>query len=403
MATARRAASDLAHMQLSWHEDDSPHACSAEGDCCFPSRFLLVHKEHEEERMVPLIVELIRWIVDNVMRARSSSSSVSLVIWVHTSLKEHLEALLRAKDQSAIRYWADDTQFYRDGDESKQINDYNISNSNSNNDSNFPSTSIDLIISLGGDGTVLKAAWLFQGIVPPILPFHLGTLGFLTVFDFDQFPSTLDRVLRVSERRTSGPLATTTTNEDHPAVRVNIRMRLECVIVRVSPDGSTLEPLRSCHVLNEIVIERGPSPVMATLELVGDGLLLTTVHADGLIIATPTGSTAYSLSAGGPLVHPGAPALLVTPICPHTLSFRPFMLPDTMGLQVSLGAASRATAWVSFDGRARFEIGPDERVLIQSSAYPVPTVCFRDQTADWFGGLSRCLFWNERYQKSPLA
>lgn len=90
--------------------------------------------------------------------------------------------------------------------------------------------------------------------------------------------------------------------------------------------------------------------------LAGDDHHLTTVQADGLCVATPTGSTAYSLSAGGSLVHPGIPALLISPICPHTLSFRPMLLPDGMELRVCVPYNSRSTAWASFDGRGRVEL-----------------------------------------------
>ena len=95
---------------------------------------------------------------------------------------------------------------------------------------------------------------------------------------------------------------------------------------------------------------------MSLLELFGDNNHLTTVQADGLVIATPTGSTAYSVSAGGSLVHPEISALLITPICPHTLSFRPMLLPDSMELRVCVPYNSRSTAWASFDGRNRIEL-----------------------------------------------
>src|SRR5258706_15175537 len=88
----------------------------------------------------------------------------------------------------------------------------------------------------------------------------------------------------------------------------------------------------------------------------GDEHHMTTVQADGLGIATPTGSTAYSLSAGGALVHPEIPAILISPICPHTLSFRPMLLPDTMELRICVPVNSRSTAWASFDGRGRVEL-----------------------------------------------
>ena len=100
------------------------------------------------------------------------------------------------------------------------------------------------------------------------------------------------------------------------------------------------------HVLNELTIDRGPSAFISMLEVFGDNSLLTVAQADGLIIATPTGSTAYSLSAGGSLVYPSVNAIAVTPICPHTLSFRPIILPDSMKLKVKVPLNSRALSLI---------------------------------------------------------
>ncbi|KAJ2788349.1 hypothetical protein H4R21_007026, partial [Coemansia helicoidea] len=159
----------------------------------------------------------------------------------------------------------------------------------------------------------------------------------------------------------------------------------------------------SFQVLNEVVVDRGPSPYLSQIELYGDGAHLTTVEADGLCLATPTGSTAYSLAAGGSLVHPEIPAILVTPICPHTLSFRPMLLPDSMVLRVVLPPDSRNTAWASFDGRHRIELGRGDHIQITASKYPLPTVCAsQSQTQDWMASLSRCLNWNERKRQKKF-
>ncbi|KAJ1907450.1 hypothetical protein LPJ81_000750, partial [Coemansia sp. IMI 209127] len=158
------------------------------------------------------------------------------------------------------------------------------------------------------------------------------------------------------------------------------------------------------QVMNEVVVDRGPSPYLSQLELYGDGNHLTTVEADGLCLATPTGSTAYSLAAGGSLVHPEIPAVLVTPICPHTLSFRPMLLPDTMVLRVVLPPDSRNTAWASFDGRHRTELRRGDHIQITASKYPLPTVCAsQSQTQDWMSSLSRCLHWNERKRQKKFG
>jgi NAD+ kinase len=107
-----------------------------------------------------------------------------------------------------------------------------------------------------------------------------------------------------------------------------------------------------------------------------------------------TGSTAYSLSAGGSLVHPDIPAILLTPICPHTLSFRPMVLSDTMLLRVSIPRNSRATAYCSFDGKGRVELKQGDHVTIAASQYPFPTVV--KSGSEWFNSVSRTLRWNTR-------
>ncbi|KAI8906005.1 ATP-NAD kinase-like domain-containing protein [Gorgonomyces haynaldii] len=240
---------------------------------------------------------------------------------------------------------------------------------------------IDFVITLGGDGTVLFAAWLFQKKVPPIIPFNLGSLGFMTEFDYSGFKTTIQKIL------------------DADAMRMNFRMRFQCTVHRKHLDE---DHGKVYQILNDVVIDRGPSPYLSQLELFGNDQHITTVQADGLVIASPTGSTAYSLSAGGAVVHPQVSAILVTPICPHTLSFRPMILPDTMDIRICVPNDSRATAWVSFDGRHRVQLNAGDAVQVMSSPFPVPTVCKIDQTADWFNGLERCLGWNKRQRQKQL-
>ncbi|KAJ3166563.1 hypothetical protein HK101_011914 [Irineochytrium annulatum] len=225
------------------------------------------------------------------------------------------------------------------------------------------STSVDLIVTLGGDGTVLFTASLFQtSRVPPILPFDLGSLGFLAVFDYASHRQSIMNVLEGPE-----------------GFAVNMRMRLACTVVRAAPRPGELER-ETFHVLNELVVDRGPSPYMSQLELFVDDNHLTTMQADGLVVATPTGSTAYSLSANGSLVHPAVNTILVTPICPHTLSFRPMLLPDSIELKVCLPRGSRtATASASFDGRRRTELRQGDVISVALSRHPIPTVCSASQ------------------------
>ena len=235
----------------------------------------------------------------------------------------------------------------------------------------------DLVLTLGGDGTVLFTSWLFQRIVPPILSFSLGSLGFLTSFQFEQYKEHLSRVM--------GDMG----------MRVSLRMRFTCTVYRrAGPNTSETVEGEQFEVLNELVIDRGPSSYISNLELYGDDNLLTVVQADGCIFSTPTGSTAYSLSAGGSLVHPDIPAILLTPICPHTLSFRPMLLNDTMALKVAVPRHSRATAYCSFDGKGRVELRQGDHVTIAASQYPFPTVMSRE--TEWFDSISRTLRWNSR-------
>ncbi|KAK4054540.1 hypothetical protein OIV83_001034 [Microbotryomycetes sp. JL201] len=295
----------------------------------------------------------------------------------------------------------------------------------------------DFVITLGGDGTVLYASWLFQRVVPPVLPFALGSLGFLTNFDFSNYAETLNNAI-------------------DNGVRVNLRMRFTCTVYRAveEPDlkkrrairsGRTggifmkslnrdgweiiesggqeqamrsgtkgkardkeikcfvTRPTETFEVLNDLVVDRGPSPYVSQLELFGDEHHMTTVQADGLTVSTPTGSTAYSLSAGGSLVHPEVPALLVTPICPHTLSFRPMLVPDSMELRICVPYNSRSTAWASFDGRGRVELRQGDHIKVTASQYPFPTVCADNQSNDWFNSIARTLKWNERERQKSFV
>ncbi|KAK5823310.1 ATP-NAD kinase-like domain-containing protein [Linnemannia elongata] len=283
----------------------------------------------------------------------------------------------------------------------------------------------DFAITLGGDGTVLFTSWLFQRIVPPILPFSAGSLGFLTPFPTIDYQQILGTCL------------------DH-GVRVNLRMRFSCTIYRClehravdkskkkkrkgsrrrsknnTPDHNADDsddsdahrralptvlttPTETFEILNDLVLDRGPSANLSLLELFGDEEHLTTVQADGIVISTPTGSTAYSLAAGGPLTHPEIPAILISPICPHTLSFRPMLLPDSMELRICVPFDSRSTAWASFDGRGRVELKQGDHIKVTASVYPFPTICSSTQSSDWFHSLSRCLRWNERERQKGFT
>ncbi|OJJ51018.1 hypothetical protein ASPZODRAFT_11866 [Penicilliopsis zonata CBS 506.65] len=267
----------------------------------------------------------------------------------------------------------------------------------------------DFVVTLGGDGTVLYTSWLFQRIVPPVLSFSLGSLGFLTKFDFNGYQDTLTSAFR-------------------EGVVVSLRLRFECTVMRTKPrpddesrpgapkrdlveeligeeQGDTLThtPDKLFQILNDVVLDRGPNPTMSQIELFGDDEHFTTVLADGICIATPTGSTAYNLAAGGSLSHPENPVILVTAICAHTLSFRPIILPDTIVLRMGVPYDARTTSWASFDGRERVELHPGDYVTVSASRYPFANVLpFGSRGEDWVQSISKTLNWNSRQKQKAF-
>lgn len=241
-------------------------------------------------------------------------------------------------------------------------------------------TKVDLIVTLGGDGTVLWAASMFKGPVPPIVPFSLGSLGFMTPFHSEQYREYLSSVLR-------GPFS------------ITLRHRLQCHIIR-DEAKSEYENEGPMLVLNEVTIDRGISSFLTNLECYCDNSFVTCVQGDGLILSTTSGSTAYSLAAGGSMVHPQVPGMLFTPICPHSLSFRPLILPEHVTLRVVVPFNSRSQAWVSFDGKDRKQLGPGDALVCSMAPWPVPTACSVDSTSDFLRSIHEGLHWNLRKTQS---
>ncbi len=203
----------------------------------------------------------------------------------------------------------------------------------------------DLVIVLGGDGSVLAVARAIGERPTPILGVNLGRLGFLT----DTAPESALSVVEAALRGECG---------------VSERSRLEVAWIRA--DGSGEREL----VLNDAVVTKGTALArMIDLEVRVEGALVASYRSDGLIVATPTGSTAYNLSAGGPLVAPDLPAIVLTPICPHTLSQRPFVLPDHVQVDVALRSASDAE--LTLDGQVGRTLGARDRLRITRSKHPV--------------------------------
>jgi NAD+ kinase len=148
--------------------------------------------------------------------------------------------------------------------------------------------------------------------------------------------------------------------------------------------------------LNEVVIDRGNCPYLTELDCFLNGKYFTRARADGLIISTATGSTAYSLSAGGSLLHPEVPAILFTPVCAHSLSFRPMIFPDGFRLHIQVYKHARGTACVTCDGKNRIELAKGDYVEIECSMHPLPSICLDSETEEWFKAVRSGLQWNTR-------
>jgi len=265
------------------------------------------------------------------------------------------------------------------------------------------SYNVDLITCLGGDGVILHASSLFQGPCPPLLGFNLGSMGFLAPHTFTCMRTSLREAMMLSE-----PTEETKAERGKflscDGIPITLRMRIHC---ELWSNGAKIPGSKEFEVLNELCMDRGPSSFLSMIECYeltrDDELrLLTKVQADGLIVSTATGSTAYSVSAGGSMVHPSVPSILVTPICPHSLSFRPLVLPDSARLLLRVPEDARSAAWVCFDGKSRQEIKRGDGIYICMSQYPVATVNWGDQMSEFVGSLVRCLNWNDREEQKPL-
>lgn len=248
-------------------------------------------------------------------------------------------------------------------------------------------SSLDLICTVGGDGTVLWGCSLLGtvGSVPPIVAISMGSLGFMTPFPVSRLEKT---ILNVISPKSEVPLM--------------LRHRLQCRIIRAdaSKDGFNLTDEAPCGedvmVLNEVVINRGVMASLTKLECYIDGNYVTIIQGDGLIVSTPTGSTAYNLAAGGSMVHPAVPCILFTPICPHTLSSRPLVFPEHVVLRLKVPSDSKDDLFCSFDGKARKPLCAGDSVLVYSCQSPVPMACHLDASHDWFTSVKEGLDWNRR-------
>lgn len=201
------------------------------------------------------------------------------------------------------------------------------------------------VLVLGGDGTFLSAVrWIGDAPIP-VLGIKFGEVGFLAEISEDNLFEAVNAVI-------------------HEDVTTSPRMRLRADILR----GDRL--IASETVLNDIVINKGALARLASIKTLLDNHYLTTYRADGLIVSTPTGSTAYSLAAGGPIVHPTVPGIILTPICPFTLTIRPLIIPDSVAITIVLEEEA-SDILVTFDGQSSIELHNNDTVRIRKSPYPV--------------------------------
>jgi NAD+ kinase len=199
----------------------------------------------------------------------------------------------------------------------------------------------DLLIVLGGDGTLLGVARTAHPYDVPILAVNLGNLGFLAEVSLDQLYPSLENVL---------------------AGNFDIERRM-LLNARIWRNGKKVE---DHNVLNDVVINKGVFARVINLQVFVNGQYMTSYRADGLIIATPTGSTAYSLSAGGPIIHPSMHALVLSPICPFALTNRPILIPDHSVIQVKL-AAEYEDVRITLDGQEGYDINAKDILEIQKT------------------------------------
>jgi len=227
---------------------------------------------------------------------------------------------------------------------------------------------IDLLVVLGGDGTLLSAARLLAGSQVPLLGVNAGGLGFLTEVALEEMFQVLQQVLEGE-------------------ITITQRSLLDAVVWR---EG---EKVASHSVLNDVVVNKGVLARIIDLETHIDDYYLTTFKADGLIISSPAGSTAYNLSAGGPIVHPALGCIILTPICPHTLTNRPIILPEDRTIRVSLGSVY-GEVYLTFDGQVGYRLIDGDLLEVRTSPHRLSLI--KSPHRSFYEVLRSKLRWGER-------
>lgn len=225
-----------------------------------------------------------------------------------------------------------------------------------------------LVVVLGGDGTLIQAARVLQGRAVPILGINLGSLGFMTEIPRKDALRAFARVL------------------DKKAT-IDSRMKLTCRLYRKG------KLLVEDEVLNDVVVNKSALARITDIETWIADDLVALFKSDGVIFATPTGSTAYSLSAGGPIVHPSVDCVVVTPICPHALTQRPIVVPGDQVIRTVL-KSEVSDVYLTIDGQAGHPLVTGDRIEVQRSKNRVQLV--RNDALDYFGILRTKLHWGER-------
>ncbi len=219
---------------------------------------------------------------------------------------------------------------------------------------------------LGGDGTFLSAARWIGNLDIPLLGVKFGDVGFLA-------ESSEENLFPIAEAILKKDFSTTP------------RMRIQAEVIRKGKEAARET------ILNDAVINKGALARLAHIDTYINGSFLTTYKSDGLIVSTPTGSTAYSLAAGGPIIHPGVPGIIMTPICPFTLTNRPLILPDTVSIEIRFAKKS-SDIMLTFDGQKGFELYDDDKIIIKKSAHPLRTINVPEQ--HYFDILKTKLKWS---------
>lgn len=226
----------------------------------------------------------------------------------------------------------------------------------------------DMIIVFGGDGTLLGVSRLIGDRGVPILGVNLGGLGFITEVNKDELFDVMDEILAGN-------------------CSLEERIMLSASVWRSD------KAVAGFTVLNDVVINKGALARIIELETFIDSRYVTTFRADGLIISTPTGSTAYSLAAGGPILYPSLSSILLTPICPHTLTNRPIVLPEGVTIRATLKAAGE-DVFLTLDGQIGFSLQRDDTVEIKKTTFA--TRLFKPGERDYYQVLRTKLKWGER-------